>query len=243
MTIRGYGCKLDKEDLRDHIYFPPKMINLPRRVNLIPKFPPCYDQLHFNSCVSQAVSAAIDYLDRSNGIPSRLFINYNSSIEEGYDDCNSGVMIRTAMKIVNYLGVPNESIWPHDYSLLTLKPSERAYSEALDHQVIKYERVNQRIEDIKAVLSSGYPIVFSFVVYKSFENNTTGKMKMPKIIFDKAVGRHAVVMVGYDDNTEEFIVRNSWGNKWGMRGNFTMPYSFGLNPKYVNDLWVITNIE
>jgi len=39
------------------------------------------------------------------------------------------------------------------------------------------------------------------------------------------VGAHAVLVVGYDDVNECFIVKNSWGTGWGEAGYFKIAYS------------------
>ena len=36
----------------------------------------------------------------------------------------------------------------------------------------------------------------------------------------------ALLLGGYDESQQHFIVRNSWGPKWGMGGYFTMPYAY-----------------
>jgi C1A family cysteine protease len=45
--------------------------------------------------------------------------------------------------------------------------------------------------------------------------------------------------VGYDDSIQRFIVRNSWGPKWGIKGYFTMPYTYLLEPNLSDDFWTI----
>jgi len=50
-------------------------------------------------------------------------------------------------------------------------------------------------------------------VYQSFESDAvakSGDVPMPGPS-EKIMGGHAVVAVGYDDSTQRFIVRNSWG--------------------------------
>jgi len=48
-------------------------------------------------------------------------------------------------------------------------------------------------------------------------------------------GGHAVLAVGYDDANQWFIVRNSWGTGWGMKGYFTLPYSYLLDQNLSDD--------
>jgi C1A family cysteine protease len=43
------------------------------------------------------------------------------------------------------------------------------------------------------------------------------------------IGGNTVLAVGYDDSQQRFIVRNSWGTDWAMKGYFTMPYQYLTN--------------
>mgnify|MGYP002146578935 CR=1 FL=1 len=60
---------------------------------------------------------------------------------------------------------------------------------------------------------------------------------------EERLGGHAVMLVGYEDMDSRFIVRNSWGMKWGADGHFTMPYAYITNPDLADDLWVIRSIS
>jgi len=94
---------------------------------------------------------------------------------------------------------------------------------------------------MKGCMASGYPFVFGFSVYQSFESQQvakSGHASMPAP-GEKAVGGHAVVAVGYDDSQNWFIVRNSWGSGWGMKGYFTLPYAYLLNGNLSDDFWTI----
>ena len=53
----------------------------------------------------------------------------------------------------------------------------------------------------------------------------TGIAQMPKK-GERALGGHAVMAVGYNQKTTRFLVRNSWGEGWGMKGYFTMPFEY-----------------
>lgn len=56
---------------------------------------------------------------------------------------------------------------------------------------------------------------------------------------DAHLGGHAVVLVGYDDTEQQFIVRNSQGASWGANGYGFVPYSYVLNPLLARDFWVV----
>jgi C1A family cysteine protease len=51
------------------------------------------------------------------------------------------------------------------------------------------------------------------------------------------LGGHAVLAVGYDDATQRFTIRNSWGANWGQGGYFTMPYPYLTTSGLSSDFW------
>ena len=56
------------------------------------------------------------------------------------------------------------------------------------------------------------PLVMCFIVYKDFNYYKGGVYKHR---WGKILGGHLVAMVGWDDSQECWIVKNSWGIRWG----------------------------
>jgi C1A family cysteine protease len=249
--ISRYGWQPDLPDQRDYRYTAPLAVvaKLPEKTDLRPGCPPVYDQGQLGSCTANAISAAFEFdLIRQNApafMPSRLFIYYNERVIEHSVNSDSGAMIRDGMKTVNREGVCPEKDWPYLISNFSQKPQEACYSEALKHQALSYHRVPRILDQVKGCLAEGYPMVFGFTVYESFESTTiahTGILNMPGP-GEHAIGGHAVLAVGYDDYVKRFIVRNSWSDKWGMKGYFTMPYDYLLNENLSDDFWTIRLVE
>jgi C1A family cysteine protease len=161
---------------------------------------------------------------------------------EGHTGEDSGAEIHDGVHCINSIGVCPENNWPYDINKYTEKPSDDCYELAKNHKSVSYQAVEQTIEQLRAAIISGFPVVFGFTVYDSFESPDvakTGNMPMPKTD-EKILGGHAVALVGFDDSRNVFIVRNSWGENWGDKGYFYMPYDFIKNPEYASDFWVIT---
>ena len=149
-------------------------------------------------------------------------------------------MIRDGIKTLAKQGVCSEKSWPYKISKFAEKPAVACYKEASEHQITSYYRI-PTLDGMRACLAEGFPFVFGFTVYESFESQQvakTGTVNMPKKS-EKALGGHAVMAVGYNDSKKRFIVRNSWGEDWGMKGYFTMPYAYVANKDLSDDFWTI----
>jgi C1A family cysteine protease len=249
--VARFGWVPDLPDARDFMYSAPEEVltSLPKKVDLRSKMPPVYDQGQLGSCTANAISAAFEYDQVKEGLkdfmPSRLFIYYNERAIEGTVDSDSGAMIRDGIKSIAKLGVCDEGVWPYDIARFTEKPPKQAYDDAKSHQATLYRRVIGNLHQMQGCLASGYPFVFGFSVYESFMSADvarTGEVPLPPRS-EKLVGGHAVVAVGYDDRIQRFIVRNSWGNGWGMKGYCTMPYGYLTDPQLARDFWAIYTVE
>ncbi|MGA2623355.1 MAG: C1 family peptidase [Bacteroidota bacterium] len=250
-VIRRFGWLPDVPDHRDHLYAAPVewLVKLPAKVDLSSKCPPVYDQGQLGSCTANAIAAAIEFdLMKQKGkafVPSRLFIYYNERVMEGTVNSDSGAQIRDGIKSVGKQGDCPESEWPYDIAEFAVKPPARCFKDALRYEVLSYQRVVQTSSQMKGCLASGYPFVFGFSVYESFESPAvakSGHASMPKPN-ERLLGGHAVVAVGYDDANQRFIVRNSWGSGWGMKGYFTLPYAYLLDQHLADDFWTIRAVR
>ena len=244
---RHYGWLPDVPDHRDHLYATlVSVARLPEKIDLRSECPPVYDQGSLGSCTANAIGAAIQ-IERikqklvPDFIPSRLFIYYNERVIENTITSDSGAQIRDGIKSIATQGDCPESEWPYKIEKFTDKPSVKCYKDAVKYTAVKYQRVPQILNQMKGCLASGYPFVFGFSVYSGFENEAvaeTGELQMPTSK-ESLLGGHAVVAVGYDDKTKRFTVRNSWGENWGIKGHFTMPYAYLADSNLADDLWTL----
>lgn len=248
---RHYGWVKDAPDPRDRKFsFREHLaadVPLPSSIDLRPQCPPVYDQGDLRSCTGNAIAGAVEFDAMKQGgptvTPSRLFIYYNERVIEGTVPYDNGAQIRDGIKAVAQWGDCPETEWPYDPSQFAVQPPQTCYTDAAQHLALVYESVPQDLDDFRGCLAAGFPFVFGFTVYSSFESQTvaqTGVVPMPRW-FERQVGGHAVMAVGYDDSTSYFIVRNSWGPSWGQAGYFQMPYAY-LDGTLASDFWTIRRV-
>ena len=239
----SYGWIPDRPDHRDFLYsaIAPK-VKLPSQVDLRKLDSPIENQGRLGSCTANALAGHLQFLENLNKQTyhdlSRLFIYYNERSVEGTVGIDSGAMIRDGIKVLSKWGVCPESSWPYDISQFTRKPNAACYKQGLKRRISSYHRI-QTLDEMLNCLADGFPFVFGFTVYESFESLNvakTGHAPMPKKS-ERALGGHAVMAVGYDQKQKRLTVRNSWGTEWGMAGYFTMPYAYLESS--ADDFWTI----
>jgi C1A family cysteine protease len=257
--VSRFGWVKDTPDPRDLLFSASPVLAakpLPKSADLRPGCPPVYDQGQVGSCTANSIAGAFEFTQKkqmlADFMPSRLFIYYNERLMEHTTDQDAGAQIRDGIKSVVKQGVPPESEWPYseDMSIVTKKPNAQAYNDALQHKVVSYHRISARTSDamlnlMKSCLADGYPFCFGFTVYSAFEGAevaNTGILKMPNLKKEDIVGGHAVLAVGYDDKKKSMLVRNSWGNKWGQKGYFWMPYAYISSKELSSDFWTVRGV-
>jgi C1A family cysteine protease len=246
----GFGWVPDLPDQRDTLYGLVRRVPavLPTATDLRPLCSPVEDQGNLGSCTGNALAGAVEFLEKKDKVPftdvSRLFIYYNERVIEHSVHEDAGAMIRDGIKTLVKRGVCAEAKWPYVVAKFAVKPSKACYTDALEHQVTAYARL-QTVDEMRACLAEGYPFVFGFSVYESFESRQvakTGVVQMPTPK-ERLLGGHAVLAVGYDDAKKRFLVRNSWGRGWGLKGYFTMPYAYLADRSLSDDFWTIRRQE
>ncbi len=242
----GYGWVPDLPDRRDFLYgaVRPVPAVLPPSVDLRSICSPVENQGQLGSCTANALVGALEFLERKDKVTfvdlSRLFIYFNERVIEHSVKSDSGAMLRDGMKALAKQGVCTEKKWPYVISKFMVKPNRACYKEASQHEITSYHRL-VTLDEMRTCLAEGFPFVFGFTVYESFESQQvaqTGLLPMPQA-GEKQVGGHAVLAVGYNDSEKRFLIRNSWGTDWGMQGYFTMPYEYLSDRNLSDDFWTI----
>lgn len=262
---KNYGWIPDLPDLRDHLYgaamkaaaklqFPlrgwlpcKRKPDYPSVVDLRtggPVWPAIMDQGDLGSCVDNAWAAALAFTEsketgnKPGTLLSRLFLYYNV---RGGKPVDSGSTIRDGIKTVANVGICDESIWPYDTAQWMTKPSDPAYANALPRKNIEYARLVTQ-DDMLHCLANGYPIVFGVSLYKGFDDTGADGLVITPTGKEEYEGGHSMCIVGYNLAQQVFLVRNSWGPNWAMKGFCWMDFKYLMSPMLADDFWTCRTI-
>ena len=247
-TQRKWGWRPDTLDHRDwgleKLLKPIPIKRLPASVDLRSKCSPVEDQGQLGSCTANALVGNLEFLIIKDVLPfvdlARLFVYYNERVIENSVGDDAGAMLRDGIKALVQWGCCTEKLLPYDVSKFAKKPSSACYADGKKRIITGYARLNT-LNDMRQCLAAGFPFVFGFTVYPSFmtaQVAKTGKANLPDGN-ERPEGGHAVCAVGYVDSIKCFVVRNSWGTGWGMKGYFTLPYAYLTDRNLSDDLWTI----
>ncbi|CAF0949495.1 unnamed protein product [Adineta ricciae] len=237
------------QSFREHLVYAPEQ--LPPKVDLRADMTPVEDQSQIGSCAANCLAGAYEYLTKKahgrNIDVSRLFIYYNARVKDqrSHVVVDSGCTMTSAIEALEELGTCLESVWPYDISRVNTRPNAQSYDEAKRHKITEALRVNINLYEMKSCLAQGFPFAFGLKLYTSFDQaRSTGVVPMPNYgdIGRQAHGSHALLAVGYSDQSRAFIVRNSWGEQWGDKGYCYIPYDYITDANQCFDVWAVRKV-
>lgn len=190
---------------------------------------PLLNQANCGSCVAFASIGTMETQMRiASGNP-----NYNISLSPqnlfmcGGASCETGWMPTDAAEFLENTGVVDEACAPYKIGATGEDMACSAVcndSAKRTYKISGYSQPTSYFKDVNAVkqaLQNG-PLVTTIMVYEDFMSYSSGVYKHTA---GKFLGGHAISIVGYDDASQSFIIRNSWGPEWGEGGFGHVSYS------------------
>lgn len=230
MKIVRLNSKPSKPDARDLAYAA-SQVQLPNYVNLKEFDSNVENQGNLGSCTSNAITNGYELMVKilypdSFVELSRLFVYYHSRLFSDDLDNDAGAYIRDGLKSIKNYGVCAEELWPYNIEKYDDQPYPRCYLDATKRKITSYNILFTN-EEIKEVLSGKRPVVVCIEIFYEFNDVTKENpyVKLPNT-FTYSLGNHAILLIGYDDSINCFLMKNSYGNDWGDNGYGFIPYDY-----------------
>jgi C1A family cysteine protease len=220
-----------------------------RKVDLRRHASPIIDQGKIGTCAACAGVSALEQLVIRKGERlerrSPMFLYFNSRRISGrHTNTNGGLMICHVTAGVMAWGVCTEQEWPYVIAKATQEPPQAAFNAAQKFDAIQYARLASA-EEAKVSISKGLPVIFGVNISMPYYEAARANGRMPQldaVTAGEPVG-HIMLAVGYDDDAQLWLVKNSWGEGHGDRGYLHIPYSVLEKHVWPEDLWVIGELE
>ena len=217
-------------------------------IDLRKDFTPVKDQGETGACSAFALVGIFEYILKKNKQPdinlSELFVYYNARRADGSSRIDAGSSLYDVVQTLIKDGVCQESLFPYNPENIFKDPPFEAIQNGQTRKVVKAKTVKKKLHDIKSAVAEGYPVAISLKIFNSFHPQR-GFIRTPNYeeIQSEQSGNHAMVICGYNDETHFFVVRNSWGHKFGDKGYCYIPYGYIANEALLNGACIITEIS
>ena len=121
------------------------------------------------------------------------------------------------------------------------RPPSSCYTQARLNEAVAYERVLRSLAQLKGCLAAGFPFVFGFTVYESFESDGVAadrgradagagreRARRPRGARGRLRRRHGALP------RPQLL-----GSGWGKGGYFTLPYAYLTETGLSQDFWTV----
>jgi hypothetical protein len=209
-----------------------KQTNLPdsfcyRDIDGVDYTTPVRDQSPAPTCEAYGICAALEtiiqYQTKEIFSPDlsecHLYFYAGGTYESGY------VNLKDAANYSIDYGVPDEGCYPDPHRAFDYPYESVPGWENRTVKIQSWGWVNHDTESIKQALIDYGPLIFCMSLYKDFLYYKFGVYEHK---WGDRYGGHVMTIVGYDDNNQCWIVKNSWGTKWGENGWFKLAYDANL---------------
>ena len=225
---------------------------LPVSVDLRAGLPPVGDQGTQNSCVGWAVGYYYKSFQEAReqwwslDVPAHQFSPAYVYNQRPTANCRQdrGMTILAALRIVQEGAAPL-SVAPYNPRDACTTPGDPGRAAAHEYRAAAFALVFQGagqadVEQIKAHLAGGDPVVMAIPVYTNFRWAAPGRalIDVPPA-GSSLLGGHAVLAVGYDP--QGILIVNSWGTRWGEQGFARLTYDFVR--RYAWEAWVMEDLD
>jgi C1A family cysteine protease len=179
------------------------------------KMTPVKNQGSCGSCWAFAACGQFEAnIKRFDNVTRDLSEQWLVNCDKEYDGCDGGMYPGTMFQ--DY-GSVYESDVPYKG-----KDGTCASSYTYHEKIISYKEIamTPTTDQIKEAIYNYGPVWAGIVAGTNFSNYSSGVLSKS----DAGDLDHAILLIGWDDATQSWVLRNSWGSSWGESGYMRIKY-------------------
>ncbi len=230
---RGLGLIQSEPDPRDFIFGAAyKAESLPERFLTDVSGIQVHDQGKYQNCGTHALSAHVEIGLQKAGKYQKVSFPWYYGNRRYSENKGEGTEARGLLKAAQKDGGLYLADYPYEEEVPKAIETFEKYFESLKTkaQNIRIKNYYQCVtaDEVKRAVYYYGSVLVGTIVFKSFYEITAENPIMPEPRIDGTslepmAGGHMMLIVGWDK--QGFTVLNSWGEGFGKKGLFTMPYS------------------
>ncbi len=203
---------------------------LPVNYDLLKLVPRTGDQENVGSCVSWAAAYyALTIVKRAEGeigsteTFSPLCLHNRLKASENESPCVGGNHIFSALNLLKESGCEK---FDSSKNKCSFEPASNKHESG---KLYAFDPLDISVNQLKYALKENYPIVIGVNTFKNGWDNASnfdnGVWNGKRGSMNSSNG-HAMCIIGFNDSIANgaFLVKNSWGDKWGKNGEFWLKY-------------------
>lgn len=221
-----YDWKPELPDFRDNIFKYTRMnLKLPDTVDLRTNFKEYYHD--FGNSPATCIAMILD----SYGAHYKYDDGYNSGKTEKTPS------IRQTIKHFRILDEDDKEYAVSEGQ--NLSDNEKPVNKKKEGKLV-YQKLCNYKNQIKQSLNHGYPVIFGFTVYESFEKARSNGILLNPEKDEMVLGGLCAIIVGYDNNRANWIIKHPLEKDFGDNGYLYVPYELlSKNNNLTTDFWRI----
>jgi C1A family cysteine protease len=196
------------------------------------------NQLSCGSCVSFCSCAVIEANMRIKAQDHNLAVDLSEAFLQfcGGGSC-SGWGLTSGLDFAKSTGVTDEACFP--YQPQNMPCSNRCSDWQSRLQKINSYAAHNSMQARKDAIANIGPVLAGMAVYSDFFSYSSGVYQ--KTSGSTLSGYHCICVVGYDDNQQCWIIKNSWGENWGNNGYCKIKY--GQADLLIDSSWAFYSVD
>jgi hypothetical protein len=190
------------------------------------------------SCVSFCSCAVIESNMRIKAQDHTLNVDLSEAFLQfcGGGSCN-GWGLTSGLDFAKSTGVTDEACFP--YQPQELPCNNRCSDWQSRLQKINSYTAHSSMQARKDAIANVGPVLAGMAVYNDFFSYSSGVYQ--KTAGSALAGYHCICVIGYDDNQQCWIIKNSWGSNWGDGGYCKIKY--GQSDILIDSTWAFYSVD